>query len=154
MNPEYDSNEDLRLDIQGILWWMFRADNGPRCLVKQVAPEIGISPDQLNKYITNYQPFPSYLIPGLYNATKDQTLLNWIISRCEGAAVSYHVEFGKPSGSAQDEINKTVVAIGKLVEIWEKALERGELNMTDRGAIGRTADRVIELMERIKRETK
>jgi hypothetical protein len=150
----HDTHDELRQDVQGVLWYLFRSDIGPRLNVKAIAPELGICPDQLNKYINNYQPFPAYLVAALTTAAKDTTLLNWIMARCPGLKLSQQYDMPGLDGSAQDEINRTAIVLGQLIDTWDRAIKDGKLTMTERGEIMKQADRIIELMERIKRETK
>lgn len=107
-------NEDLQRDIQNLLWWMFRAPNGPQCQVKNTAPEMGIAPDTLNKYIRGTLPLPAYHVPGLFNATGDRELLAWIVARCEGITLRELGEHRKIDGDITDNVEDVMMAAGDI----------------------------------------
>jgi len=128
-------NEDLQRDVQNLLWWMFRAENGPRCQVKNVAPELGIAPDTLNKYTRGSLPLPAYHVPGLFNATGDRGLLTWIMSRCEGITLRELGEHRPIDGDVTDNVEQVMLAAFSLFEEKVRAFQDGELDSEEKGRL-------------------
>lgn len=144
-------NEELQDDIQGILWWMFRADNGPRYQVKVVAPEMNISPDTLNKYIRGILPFPAYHIHTLWNTTHDRTLFEWIISRSESVQIAFRISTVHPIENIQTNLNHIAIGFGKLVDDYTHDIADGLLSMDEQGELCTTLNDIIGHAERTKK---
>lgn len=145
-------NEDKRLEFVNQLWWLFRSDRGPHYSIKAIAPELGLSPDCLTKYIRGDLTFPVYHIPALVNATRDRTILDYIVDRCSGFRLEINIESDELNGELTDEIEALTIALGKLVEEKCSALKDKVLTEDEKHVLTARADSILDIAERIKRE--
>ena len=131
--------------FQSLLYFKFVHEKLYR--VEDVAKAMGLSPSTFYNYIEGISTFPPDLIAPLYNATKDEGFLNFIVDDTDKRLVDRDV--AKHVKPIIEETLDMVGAAGALTEKINRAWEDGEVNTAEKQKLLNAAHKVFKELEEL-----
>ncbi len=124
--------------------------------IKEVARKTNIPPSTLYKYCAgNIRP-PVDIVASLYNATKDEDFLNYIIDDTDKKLADRYP--GKGEKTILEETLDVSVACGRLIEVIQKALKDKDIDRNEKRLIIKSINKAEKELEdlrgKIKEDTK
>ena len=135
------------LGFQSLLY--FKVIHSKLYRVEDVARKMGESPATLYGYIEGKATFPPDLIGPLYNATRDQDFLNFILNDTDQMLAARQA--AREVRSVLEETLDVAAAAGGLSQLVQRAMADGDIDEVEARRVQRSINNVHRELEELAR---